>query len=71
MDGKWKKKMGREHIRCGGNQTIPEEIVSPFYLKALRRLGAHLMVTPEIPRTRWTERIAGGSQIFWGMSLNR
>lgn len=71
LDRKFMRDRDRGTIRCDGNLTVAEEIVSPFYTKILRRLGAHLMVTPEIPRTRYTSSIAGGSQLFWGMSLNR
>jgi hypothetical protein len=71
QDKPWKAAHNRSHVHCAGPDTIPEEIISPFYLKILRRLGAHLMVTPEIPRTRWTVDIIGGTQTFWGMSLNR
>lgn len=71
LDNKWKAAHNRSNVRCNGADTIPEEIVSPFYVKIMRRLGAHLMVTPEIQRTKWTEGISGGTQTFWGMSLNR
>lgn len=71
IDDKWKHSVGRSTVRCDGDDTVPEEIISGFYVKILKKLGAHLMVTPEIPRTQYTKNIAGGTQMFWGMSLNR
>lgn len=56
----WKKLAGREHVRCADNDTVPEEIVSPRYLEALRRLNVSTVVTDEIPRTPYTLKISGG-----------
>jgi hypothetical protein len=64
-DAKWRAQHNRRAIACDGNQTIAEEIMSPFYVKILKRLGAHILVTPSIPRTQYTEKIAGGTQQFW------
>ena len=52
--------------------TLPaDEIVSPEYLDIFRRLGAEIRVMPWLPRTKYTEAIAGGKESFWGYSLNR
>ena len=67
----WKKSVGREHIYCSGNETIPEEIISPGYVETLRRLGAVVRAVDPIERTPYTDGIAGGHGLFWGMSLNR
>ena len=56
---------------CSGPESLAEDIVSPFYLSIMKRLGAVFMVTPELPRTPWTQDISGGTQVFWGMSLNK
>ena len=29
------------------------------------------MITPELPRTPFTSKIAGGAQTYWGMSMNK
>ena len=58
-------------MSCSGPETIVEELISPVFADALRRLGAVLIVTDEIPRTQWTERIAGGRSMSWGLSLNK
>ena len=63
--------MGRPDVACGGPDTIVEELISPAFADALRRLGAVLIVTDEIPRTQWTERISGGRSMSWGLSLNK
>ena len=70
-DPAWKKAAGREGIHCSGPETIAEEIISPPYVASLRKLGATVRVVNPIPRTKYTEGIAGGPQSFWGMSLNR
>ena len=56
---------------CSGPESLAEDIVSPFYLSIMKRLGAVFIVTPELPRTPWTQDISGGGQTFWGMSLNK
>jgi hypothetical protein len=62
----WKKANGREHIHhCGGPDTIAEEIISPHYVATLQRLGAEVVVVPEIPSTQYTEGIPGGRATFW------
>jgi hypothetical protein len=70
-DQKWKKAMGREDIPCSGPSAIAEEIISPAYIASLQRLGAKMRVVDPVPRTKWTNGIPGGTQSFWGMSLNR
>ena len=70
-DPAWKKSVGREGIKCGSLDTIAEEIISPQYVATLRKLGAEVRAVNPIPRTKYTEGIAGGPQSFWGMSLNR
>lgn len=48
-----------------------EEIISPPYVNALKRLGAEIRVLNWLPRTKYTEEVAGGKDSFWGYSLNR
>ena len=67
----WKLQQGRPDISCSGPDTIVEELISPVFADALRRLGAVLIVTDEIARTRWTEHISGGRSMSWGLSLNK
>ena len=71
LDSSWKRAHGREGVRCTGPDTIAEEIVSPQYLATLTKLGATIMVVPEIPSTQYTEGIPGGRSTFWGMALNK
>ena len=70
-DGAWKAMMKRSHVNCAGPDTIPEEIISPKYCDALRRMGAILMPIDEIPSTPYTAHIPGGRSTFWGMALNK
>jgi len=63
-DSKRRHRLNR-HVDCAGNETNADEIMSPFYVKILRRLGAHILVTPQIPRTPYTSKISGGTQLFW------
>jgi hypothetical protein len=58
-------------LRCDGNTTIAEEIVSPYLLDIMRKQGVLLQVINEIPRTPFTATIAGGRHMSWGMSLNK
>jgi hypothetical protein len=70
-DVSWRIARGLPLVTCSRPDAIAEEIVSPEYLEALRRLNAVLMLTDEIPRTKWTERIAGGRHQSWGMRCAR
>ena len=69
-DGTWRaaNNLSHDSWQCGGPDATAPEIVSPFFLKILKRLGATLVVTPEIPRTPYTSGIAGGATknlIIW------
>ena len=59
------------HYRCDANDTTAPEIASQPLLDAMERLGARIVITDEILRTRYTETIAGGRNFAWGMSLNK
>jgi hypothetical protein len=64
-DHVWKRRMNRSHIRCDGSSPeplIPEEVISPVYVDALRRLGAKFGVHAPLPQTAFTNGIPGGSQ---------
>jgi hypothetical protein len=62
----WKKAQGREGVHCSGPDTIAEEIISPQYIDTLtKKLGALIVVVPEIPSTQYTEGIPGGRSTFW------
>ena len=69
--GVWSAANQRRNVRCSGPDTIAEEIISPKYVNALKRMGATLLVVDEIPSTRYTEHIPGGRSTFWGMALNK
>ena len=65
-DPQWKKERGRENVHCSGASTIAEEIISPQYVQTLtNKLGATVMVVPEIPSTQYTAGIPGGRSTFW------
>lgn len=74
-DPAWKRAHNRTHIACGRDVHYPdmicEEVISPLYCDALRKLGVKLVVHAAIPHTMWTLGISGGPQAFWGMSLQR
>ena len=69
----WRREMKLQthDMRCDRNDTIAGEIVSPKYLAIMEKQGAKLQIIDEIPRTRYTETIAGGRHFSWGMSLNK
>ena len=68
----WMAKRNRQPEECSAdNATQPEAIISWRLVKAFRRLGAELRVTPPIPRTPYTVDIPGGASTFWGMALNK
>lgn len=69
-DGAWKKANKREHISCGGLETIAPEIISEQYLRSFERMGVEYRVVDPIPDTPYTV-IPGGRQIFWGMAFNK
>lgn len=64
-DHRWKAARNRSHVRCDGSSPeplIPEEVISPVYVDALRRLGAKLAVHAPLPQTPYTNGIPGGTQ---------
>ena len=50
---------------------IPEEILHPTLVSALRRLDVRFVMHEPLPLTRYTTGIAGGTGLSWGMSLNK
>jgi hypothetical protein len=73
INATWRAARGiqTEDMRCDRGDTTAPEIVSQRYLDIMTRQGALLQVVDEIPRTRYTETIAGGRHFSWGMSLNK
>ena len=61
----WKALRRRKKFKCDGTgswELLPEEVISPMYVDALRRLGAKLVVHDAIPLTEYTNMIPGGTQ---------
>lgn len=71
LQGDWRRAHGRGHINCGSPDNVAEEIISPRYVNAFRRLGAKVVVMPAIERYQHTKDIPGGTSSFWGMALNK
>lgn len=68
----FRRKYGLKGEKCGaGGESIPEEVISPHLVEALRRMGAKMVLIDAIPSTRMTEGIPGGRSSFWGMALNK
>ena len=63
-DPTWKQQMNRSHIKCddGADELIPEEIISPIYVDAFKRMGAKFLIHRPIPLTKYTDCIPGGPQ---------
>ena len=48
-----------------------DSLISPTYVRAFERLGAELREARSVPRSPFTENIAGGSYSFWGAAFNK
>ena len=70
-DAAWMLSKGRLGVGCGAPDAGPAEIVSEEYLARFEALGVELLVMDQIPKTPYTEGIAGGSQWFWGAAFNK
>ena len=64
VDPEFRKAHGLQG-RCGEREEIPEEIISPHLISALRRQGVKLALIDPIPRTEMTKGIPGGMASFW------
>lgn len=71
LRGEWRAAHGRKHIPCGDLRNVAEEIISPAYVAAFRRLGAKVVVRPPIPRYAHTANIPGGTASFWCVPARR
>ena len=69
--GTWRLDHGRNNVRCGGPDSLPEEIIDPALVSAFRRLGALVVVLPPVERYEHTRNVPGGESSFWGMALNK
>jgi hypothetical protein len=70
LDPAWAEEHGRE-VGCYEADARAGAIISDYLLSEFVRLGVEILVHDPIPPTPFTEGIPGGTQVFWGMALNK